>query len=82
MSRPLLCLAGTVRATLRYTKRPPPGEHLFTYLYEKPADVSRTTNVDLEDHEVTHHHAWQPSPVTTPLWCGLLHTTALKSLAS
>ena len=60
---------------MRYTKRPPPGDHLFTYLYEKPADVSRTTNVEHEDHEVMHG-----SPSQSPHHFALLHRAALGRL--
>ena len=70
MLRLLLCLAGTVRANLRYIKRPPPGEHLFTYLYEKPADVSRTTNVEHEDHEARLCNCWEHIPATARICLG------------
>ena len=79
MLRLLLRLAGTIRASLRYTKRPPPGEHLFTYLYEKPADVSHTTNVDHEDHEVRKCRAALCSS-TQQCCCVLLHRAALGRL--
>ena len=44
--------APSVNAKVNYVKPSPNGEELFTYLYEKPEDVSTVTNLEHIETEV------------------------------
>lgn len=56
----------STRGIVRYLKRPPPGQQLFTYLYEVPVGVAEPSNLGGQRISADVAHACSLACLTSP----------------